>query len=140
MCATGAGHERECDADFLRAALYVHRARGLLRGPVCGEFGERAQGRRVSLWYLSVWTTPFGTTTNPCEGRRVTPVSEPDAERPTWGPGNRIAYERIDRNTNVATIALVSRELGSVPCDVTPSSADNRNPNWLPPLDPAPPQ
>ena len=94
----------------------------------------------VDPFYLSVWTTPFGTTTNPCEGRRVTPVSEPDAERPTWGPGNRIAYERIDRNTNVATIALVSRELGSVPCDVTPSSADNRNPNWLPPLDPAPPQ
>lgn len=88
----------------------------------------------VDPYYVSVWTTPFDITTNPCEGRRVTPVSEPDAERPTWGPGNRIAYERIDRDTNVATIALVSRELGSVPCDVTPSNADNRNPSWLAPL------
>jgi dipeptidyl aminopeptidase/acylaminoacyl peptidase len=86
----------------------------------------------VAPYHVSVWTTPFGTTTEPCQGRRVTPLSEPDAERPTWGPGNRIAYERVDRDTNVATIALVSRELGSVPCDVTPSNADNRNPSWLP--------
>jgi hypothetical protein len=78
-----------------------------------------------------VWTTPFSVETPSCDGRRVTPPSEPDAERPTWGPINRIAYERIDRQTNIATIAVVSRQAGSVPCDLTPSLADNRNPSWL---------
>jgi Tol biopolymer transport system component len=78
----------------------------------------------------SVWTTPFSTTTNPCEGRRVTPVGEPNAQRAAWGPNNLIAYTRIDRATNVGSIAVVSRAQGSVPCLLAPAGADDRNPAW----------
>jgi len=78
----------------------------------------------------SIWTTPFSTKTNPCEGRRVSPVGEPDAHRPTWGPNNLIAYERVDRATNVGAIAVISRVSGSVPCLLTPDASDSRNPAW----------
>ena len=80
----------------------------------------------------SLWTTPFATTTNPCAGRRVTPPSEPDSEHPAWGPGDAFAYERIDRPSNVASIALIARAAGSTPCLLTPDLADNRNPTWSP--------
>jgi len=78
----------------------------------------------------SIWTTPFSAKTNPCEGRRVTPVGEPDGHRPTWGPNNLIAYERVDRATNVGAIAVISRVSGSVPCLLTPDASDSRNPAW----------
>ncbi len=79
---------------------------------------------------LSIWRTPFSTKTNPCQGRRVTPVGEPDSQRPAWGPNNLLAYERVDRATNVAAIAVISRVPGSVPCLLTPGLDDNRNPAW----------
>ena len=79
---------------------------------------------------LSVWTTPFSTTTDPCKGRRVTPVGEPISQRPTWGPNNLIAYERVDPGTNLGSIAIISRSVGSVPCLLTDGLADDRNPAW----------
>lgn len=79
---------------------------------------------------LSIWTTPFSTTTNPCEGRRLTPVGEPPSQRPAWGPNNVIAYERVDRASNVASIALISRTAGSMSCILTADTADSRNPSW----------
>ncbi len=79
---------------------------------------------------LSVWTSPSSTTTEPCKGRRVTPVGEPASQRPAWGPNNFIAYERVDAASNVGSIAVISRNPGSVPCLLTPDLADNRNPAW----------
>jgi dipeptidyl aminopeptidase/acylaminoacyl peptidase len=79
---------------------------------------------------LSVWTTPFSTTTDPCKGRRVTPLGEPISQRPTWGPNNLIAYERIDPGTNIGSIAIISRSAESVPCLFTSDLADDRNPAW----------
>jgi Tol biopolymer transport system component len=79
---------------------------------------------------LSVWTTPFSTTTDPCKGRRVTPVGDLVSQRPTWGPNNLIAYERVDSSTNVGEIAVISRSAGSVPCLFTADLSDNRNPAW----------
>jgi Tol biopolymer transport system component len=78
----------------------------------------------------SIWTTPFSTTTNPCEGRRVTPLGEPESLRPAWGPNNLIAYARVEKGTNVASIAVVSRAGGSSPCALTADYADDRNPSW----------
>jgi len=80
--------------------------------------------------YLSVWTTPFSTTTQPCQGRRVSPVGDIISQRPTWGPGNFIAYERVDPATNLGSIAVISRNSGSVPCLLTTDPSDNRNPAW----------
>ncbi len=79
---------------------------------------------------LSIWTTPFSTTTDPCMGLRVTPPTAPLSQRPTWGPNDLIAYENVDSNTNVGSIAVISRDAGSVPCLLTPDPADNRNPAW----------
>jgi Tol biopolymer transport system component len=81
---------------------------------------------------LSIWTTPFSVTTDPCKGRRVTPVGEPDSARPAWGSNDRLAYERIDHATNIASIAVISRTSGSLPCVLTPGASDNRNPAWSP--------
>ena len=79
---------------------------------------------------LSVWTTPFSTTTQPCMGRRVTPAGDLTSQRPTWGPNNLIAYERVDSSANIGSIAVISRTAGSLPCSLTPDLADNRNPAW----------
>ena len=79
---------------------------------------------------LSIWTTPFSTTTQPCQGRRVSPVGDVVSQRPTWGPNNFIAYERVDPGTNVGSIAVISRNSGSVPCSLTTNLSDNRNPAW----------
>jgi hypothetical protein len=81
---------------------------------------------------LSIWTTPFATTTNPCEGRRLTPPNEPKSQNPAWGPGDVFAYERVDAASNVGSIALIARAPGSAPCILTPGPADNRNPTWSP--------
>jgi Tol biopolymer transport system component len=79
---------------------------------------------------LSVWTTPFSTATDPCKGRRVTPVGDTLSQRPAWGPNNLIAYERVDSGTNVGSIAVISRTGGSVPCLLAADLNDNRNPAW----------
>ena len=81
---------------------------------------------------LSIWVTPFSTNTNPCEGRRLTPVDELEARRPAWGPADIFAYERVDATTNVAAIALLARTPDSRPCNLTADFADNRNPAWAP--------
>jgi dipeptidyl aminopeptidase/acylaminoacyl peptidase len=79
---------------------------------------------------LSVWTTPFSTTTEPCMGTRVTPVTQSISQRPTWGPENLIAYERVDPSTNVGSIAVISTDPGSFPCVFPSQGADDRNPAW----------
>jgi dipeptidyl aminopeptidase/acylaminoacyl peptidase len=86
----------------------------------CGEPGD------------SIWTTPFSTTTQACKGRRVTPPGDLASDRPAWGSSSLLAYERIDTKTNVASIALISRQAGSQPCVLTPAGSDNRNPAWSP--------
>jgi len=82
----------------------------------------------------SIWTIPFSTTTNPCGGRRVTPLTAvgDDAHRPAWGAHDVFAYEQVDARTNVATIRLIARTPGAHPCTLTPGLADNRNPAWSP--------
>jgi hypothetical protein len=93
-----------------------------------------ASGTEVaySVWCdgLSVWTSPFTTTTEPCKGRRVTPLDGYDAGRPTWGSNSVIAYERVNKSTNLATITAISRSANSPPCVLTSTSADSRNPSW----------
>ena len=81
---------------------------------------------------LSIWTTPFATTTRFCMGRRVTPPDGYEAKNPAWATGAVIAYERVDKVTNVATIAIISRALGSSPCILTATGNDSRNPTWSP--------
>jgi hypothetical protein len=95
-------------------------------------------GREVAyhVWWempgVSVWTTPFSTKTDPCKGRRVSPVDNYVAQRPAWGTLKYLAYERVDPATNVASIAVISREAGSAACPITPVGTDNRNPSWSP--------
>jgi Tol biopolymer transport system component len=81
---------------------------------------------------LSIWTTPFSVNTRPCQGRRLTPVGEPDSLRPAWGPGDAFAYERVNSATNVASIVLLPRTSGASPCVLVPDGADSRNPAWSP--------
>jgi Tol biopolymer transport system component len=80
----------------------------------------------------SIWTAPFSTKTNACEGTRLTPAGEPTSQRAAWGPGDVFAYERVDTTSNVGQIALISRTRGSLPCILAPGTADNRNPAWSP--------
>jgi Tol biopolymer transport system component len=80
----------------------------------------------------SIWTTPFATKTDPCKGRRVTPPGTGVSERPAWASSSVLAYELIDKSTNLATIAVISRDSGSQPCTLTPAGSDNRNPSWSP--------
>ncbi|MDX2053001.1 MAG: hypothetical protein SFV15_11450 [Polyangiaceae bacterium] len=80
----------------------------------------------------SIWTTPYGTATAPCDGRRVTPQEPFSLAKPAWATVDVLAYERIDTANNLARIAVTSRAVGSVPCLVTPADADYRNPNWAP--------
>jgi Tol biopolymer transport system component len=81
----------------------------------------------------SIWTTPFSTLTDACKGRRVTPPGDTnDSQRPAWGTNGVLAYERIDKATNLGAIAIISRAAGSQPCVLTPAGSDNRNPAWSP--------
>jgi Tol biopolymer transport system component len=79
---------------------------------------------------LSIWTTPFATQTRLCEGRRVTPPDGRDSRNPAWVTSTVIAYERVDKVTNLGTVAIISREAGSMPCILTPAVEDSRNPTW----------
>jgi Tol biopolymer transport system component len=80
----------------------------------------------------SIWVTPFSAKNYPCTGKRVTPEGEPDSERPAWGSNDLIAYERLNRATKVASIAIISQSAGT-PCSLTPDDgADDRNPAWSP--------
>jgi Tol biopolymer transport system component len=81
---------------------------------------------------LSILTAPFAAATIPCEGRRVSPSDGRNAERPTWGPDGWLAYHRVDRATNLATIAIIARTANSVPCVLTSALDDSRNPSWSP--------
>jgi Tol biopolymer transport system component len=80
----------------------------------------------------SIWTTPFATTTDPCAGRRVSPVeAQFVSQRPAWGSTTFLAYERVDRTSNLGSITIISRDAGSVPCVIVGDGADNRNPSWM---------
>jgi Tol biopolymer transport system component len=82
---------------------------------------------------MSIWTTPFSTNTDVCKGRRVTPVDDAFASaRPAWGSIGLLAYERVDPGSNVASIAVISRALGSSPCVIATGGGDYRNPSWSP--------
>ena len=81
---------------------------------------------------VSIWSTPFASSTQVCMGRRVTPANEPSAEHPAWGTDAVLAYERVDRTTNLALLAVITRDAGGAPCPVTAPGADSRNPAWSP--------
>jgi Tol biopolymer transport system component len=78
----------------------------------------------------SIWSSPYSVNTNPCEGVRITPPNEIDSEHPSWGPGDRIVYTRVDDLNNTGQIAIVLRERGAQPCMLTSAGADDRNPVW----------
>jgi Tol biopolymer transport system component len=80
----------------------------------------------------SVWTTSFSTNTEVCKGRRVSPVDEVEAQRAAWANSSVLAYESVDKATNLATISVISRDAGSVPCKITSPLVDSRNPAWSP--------
>jgi Tol biopolymer transport system component len=84
---------------------------------------------------LSIWTTPAGVNTEPCKGRRVTPVGDLEAKQATWGPNQLLAYERVDTATNISQLAVISRSADSVPCALSPSTSSDRNPSWFVPAD-----
>jgi hypothetical protein len=62
----------------------------------------------------------------------VSPPGPFDSQRAGWGSTELLAYERVDKSTNLATIVVISRATGSVPCALTPPTSDNRNPAWSP--------
>src|SRR6185503_1915592 len=82
---------------------------------------------------LSIWTSLFANQTQLCMGRRVTPPDGRDAKNPAWVTSAAIAYERVDRVNNLATIAIIARAAGSTPCFLTPPADDSRNPTWFSP-------
>ena len=100
--------------------------------PISGDVAYHALCSGSSSGGLSIWTTPFSQNTSVCGGRRLTPVDEPASQRVAWGPNDTFAYERVDTTSNVGSIALIARTPGSVPCVLTPGTADNRNPTWAP--------
>jgi hypothetical protein len=61
----------------------------------------------------------------------LSPPGEFDSQRAAWGSTELLAYERVDRATNLGTIVVISRATG-VPCPITPPKSDNRNPAWSP--------
>lgn len=79
---------------------------------------------------VSLWTAPYSLSTVMCTGVRLTPPGELTTEHPSWGPGDRIVYARVDKHDNTGQIAIVARDRGAMPCAVMPSGADDRNPNW----------
>jgi hypothetical protein len=82
---------------------------------------------------LAIWTSSFTTLTPLCQGRRVTPPDDREAMNPAWITSAIIAYERVDKVTNLATVAMISRVAGSSPCILTPAEEDSRNPTWFSP-------
>jgi len=79
----------------------------------------------------SIWMSPLGTNTEPCNGRRITPQDGFDSWRPTWGTALVLAYHRTDRATNRAVIAMISA-VDSQTCLLTMGPEDSRNASWSP--------
>jgi Tol biopolymer transport system component len=76
----------------------------------------------------SIWVTPIGGFSGwPCDqASRVTPLGEPFATRPAWGPSNMIAFQR---GKSPAALAVI--ESGGQPFNLV-TTADNKNPSWSP--------
>ena len=111
--------------------MIVQNTTAIMKQPAVSPDGEDvAYQSGCGFTGASVWTTPFSTTTEVCKGRRVTPVGE-TATRPAWGTTTYLAYES-NVSATAATIAVVSRVAGSVPCVITDTAGDNRNPAWSP--------
>jgi Tol biopolymer transport system component len=111
--------------------MIVQNTTMIMKQPAVGPDGQDVAYQSQCTGPTSVWTTPFSVTTDVCKGRRVTPVGE-TASRPAWGTTTYLAYERVDATSNVATIAVISRAIGSTPCVITDLQGDNRNPTWSP--------
>ncbi len=82
----------------------------------------------------SIWTSEFAVTTEPCKGALVTPLGH-DAHHPTWGGPKYIAYHLVDKSTNIAQLAVASRQRGVGACIITDGAVDDRNPDWFVPSD-----
>jgi hypothetical protein len=75
----------------------------------------------------SLWVSPFGDTTNPCDGTPLTNVAGPEATRPSWGPENVIAYESGEAPVDIALLSADTRER----CTLHAPGSDE-NPSWAP--------
>jgi hypothetical protein len=85
-------------------------------------------GTPTTTW---IWSSPLAAPTPPCMGqaRRVTPTDNFDSRRATWGSDVVLAYHRVNRATNVAVIAMITRT-DDRPCLLTTGPDDSRNPSW----------
>ncbi|HVY32648.1 MAG TPA: hypothetical protein VHB79_39200 [Polyangiaceae bacterium] len=81
----------------------------------------------------SIWVSPITHETPPCEGVRITPVGQFDAEHPTWSPtGECLAYVHVDVPRAVGRITIITGARNSVGAALTDGSSDDRNPAWSP--------
>ena len=79
----------------------------------------------------SIWMTPFATSTQSCNGRRITPVDGFQSDHPTWNTRFVVAYHRLDRPNKRAVIVMASA-VDSQSCILTSEPEDSRNPSWSP--------
>ena len=75
---------------------------------------------------ISLWLHEASTNTNPCEGRRLTPMGTA-AANPAWGPETVIAYELGEAPRDIALLD-VDANTGCV----IEHEGDDRNPSWAP--------
>jgi hypothetical protein len=79
----------------------------------------------------SIFLTSTQTLSNPCTGRRATPIDPTrPVRRPALGPDDIIAFER-EGSPGGASILLVDTEPDSQLCPITSDPYDHRNPAWL---------
>ena len=53
-----------------------------------------------------------------------------EGRRHSWGPDDLLAYERVEKASNVAKIALISRDPDALRCNLRAGPSDERNPSW----------
>jgi Tol biopolymer transport system component len=116
--------------------MIVHNTTTMIKAPAVSPDGnDLAYDAQcfTDTTHFSIWTTPFSSDTEVCQGRRVTAIEQLfDAKRAAWGSTSILAYEHVETSSNLGSIAVISRELGSVPCLIVTGDGDNRNPSWSP--------
>lgn len=106
-----------------------------IKAPAVSPGGELVAYEVVCPNGSSIWTSEFAVTTEPCKGTLVTPLYH-QAHHPAWGGPTYIAYHLVDNSTNIAQLAVASRQRAVGPCIITDGSADDRNPDWFVPAEP----
>jgi hypothetical protein len=106
-----------------------------IKAPALSPGGELVAYEVVCANGSSIWTSELAVTTEPCKGTLVTPLYH-QAHHPSWGGPTYIAYHIVDNSTNIAQLAVASRQRGMGPCILTDGNADDRNPDWFVPAVP----